>query len=140
MNDVFYVSQYGFREGHSTINAISEFVNDVAVALDNGDSMLSVFLNLSKAFDTIDHTILLKKLEFYGIRGIPLNWFKSYLTNRTQYVQYQSSISECQNMECGVPQGSVLGPLLFIIYTNDLSYCLKRTKAIQFADDTTLYL
>ena len=109
-------NQYGFRSNHSTINAVTRFYIDVAKALDHKESSLSVFLDLSKAFDTIDHGILLHKLEFYGIRGIALDWFKSYLTNRSQCVQYHNSKSQVMNISCGVPQGSVPGP--FFIPTN----------------------
>ena len=97
------------------------------------------FLDLSKAFDTIDHDILLAKLELYGIRGIALDWFKSYLLNRKQYVSYNGSQSYQLNSKHGVPQGSVLGPLLFIIYTSDLPDCVDQAEIILFADDTTLY-
>ena len=136
---MFYPSQYGFRPRHSTTQAVNELVDDIATSFENKKHTLSVFLDLSKAFDTIDHDILLKKLEWYGVRGLALEWFRSYLTNRKQYVQYKDSKSSTNIIPCGVPQGSVLGPLLFIIYTNDLPNCLTNCKAILFADDTTLY-
>ena len=99
---------------------------------------LAVYLDLSKAFDTIDHSILLKKMEHYGIRGITLEWFKSYLNQRVQYVTYKSTNSKSLNIPCGVPQGSVLGPLLFILYSNDIPNSLKYSKSILLADDTTV--
>ena len=135
-----YKSQYGFRHNHSTVNAITEFCFNVLQSFDERQYTLSVFLDLSKAFDTIDHTILLSKLDHYGIRGIALDWFKSYLRDRKQYVHYKGSNSNKLNIECGVPQGSVLGPLLFILYTNDLPNRLPNLKSILFADDTTVYV
>ena len=98
-----------------------------------------MFLDLSKAFDTVDHGILLKKLYHYGIRGVELRWFKSYLTDRQQYVYLDNANSRLRNVTCGVPQGSILGPLLFLIYINDLPSCDSLLKTILFADDCTLY-
>ena len=100
---------------------------------------MGVFFYLSNAFDTIDNKIIIDKLEWYGVRGRALEWFKGYLNNRQQYIQYNYFKSEIHDISCGVPQGSVLGSLLFIIYTNDLPNCLKSWKAILFADDITLY-
>jgi hypothetical protein len=135
---IFYPSQYGFRPKHSTTQAIHEFVDETITSFENKKTTLGVFLDLSKAFDTIDHGILLKKLEWYGVRGMALEWFRSYLSNRKQFVQYKESKSSTHTIPCGVPQGSVLGPLLFIVYTNDLPNCLTHSKAILFADDTTI--
>ena len=136
---ILFPNQYGFRPKHSTIDAVTKFTSDLMLSLDKKYSTLAVFLDLSKAFDTIDHHILLKKLEHYGVRGIALEWFRNYLSNRTQYVSYRGAQSSLQNITCGVPQGSVLGPLLFIIYTNYLPNSLSYSKCILFADDTTLY-
>ena len=99
---------------------------------------IAVYLDLSKAFDTLDHNIL-RKLHHYGIRGIALDWFSSYLTDRNMYVDYKGITSKEHNIIYGVPQGSVLGPLLFILYTNNLPNTLTVSKSILFADDTTIY-
>jgi len=139
LKDALYSSQYGFRPGHSTSHAVCEFTANMLQYLDDKYSTLGVFLDLSKAFDTIDHSILLQKLNHYGIRGKALEWFRSYLLNRTQFVVYNNVNSNIQNLTTGVPQGSVLGPLLFIIYTNDLPNTLTHSKCILFADDTTIF-
>ena len=138
-HDILYDGQYGFRSKHSTIDALTEFVANVLPVLDNGGNCLAVYLDLSKAFDTIKHSILLAKLEHYGIRGKALDWFKSYLAQRRQYVSYGGVCSNTKSVEYGVPQGSVLGPLLFILYSNDLAITLKNCHTILFADDTTIY-
>ena len=138
--NILYTNQFGFRRKHSTIDAVTKFITDVVQSFEHKQSTLAVYLDLSKAFDTMDHNILHNKLEHYGVRGLSLDWFISYLRNRKQYVTYMGSNSDTRKVECGVPQGSVLGPLLFIIYTNDLPNCLNITKAILFADDTTVYM
>ena len=139
LHNIFFASQYGFRQKHSTVNAVCEFTAHTLNSLDENKSTLGVFLDLSKAFDTINHDLLLKKLYYYGICGIALEWFKSYLCNRKQYVTYKNTNSHSLEMTCGVPQGSVLGPLLFIIYTNDLPMSIKHSRCVLFADDTTIY-
>ena len=138
-NGILYHNQYGFRPKHSTVDAISKFTADVSSGLENKNSTMAVFLDLSKAFDTIDHRILLEKLQYYGVRGVALEWFRNYLTNRTQYVTCRGTDSGPLDVTCGVPQGSVLGPLLFIIYTNDLPNAISHSNCILFADDTTIY-
>ena len=137
-NSILNEKQFGFRTNHSTYMAIIELVDKVVSAVERNESTLGIFLHLSKAFDTIDHDILLNKLEYYGFRGIVLDWFKSYLKNRKQFVRYQACDSEYKNIKCGVPQGSILGPLLFILYVNDITSATSLFEIILFADDTTL--
>ena len=137
-NDILNDKQFGFRSGHSTSMAIIELVDKINIAVENNKSTIGIFLDLSKAFDTIDHNILLYKLEYYGFRGIVLEWFKNYLSNRKQYVSYNSSDSQLKDIVCGVPQGSILGPLLFILYVNDITSTSKILDFLLFADDTTI--
>ena len=106
--------------------------------MDNGEVPLGIFIDLSKAFDTLDHDILLRKLKYYGLTGISLKLFKSYLTNRKQFVNYNSVNSDLLTISTGVPQGSILGPLLFLIYMNDIHNATNLFHFILFADDTTL--
>ena len=108
-------------------------------SLENGNYVVGVFLDFSKAFDTVDRKILLAKLCHYGIHGSALNWFSSYLTNRKQFVTYNNERSELMNSNCGMPQGPILGPLLFLIYINDLANVCKFTMPIFFADDSNLF-
>ena len=138
-NGILYDSQYGFRHNHSTVHAVTEFIEKVIKCFEKGELTLGIFLDLSKAFDTISHEIVLEKMERYGVRGIALKWFKSYLKDQEHYVKFNGSCSNKQKVEIGVPQGSVLGPLLFLIYTNDLHKCLKSSSSIIFTDDTTVY-
>ena len=133
-----YNSQYGFRQDHSTELASLEFIDRITYDLDNGKIPLAVFLDLSKAFDTLYHHILLKKLHHYGVRNNTLKWFSSYLSDRTQYVDINGTKSPLLRVTTGVPQGSVLGPLLFIIYMNDLHNASDIFHSILFADDTNL--
>ena len=137
-NELIYDSQYGFRKLHSTELAAIELTDKIYTSLDNKKQPLAIFLDLSKAFDTIDHSILLYKLHYYGVKGTALNWFKRYLTNRSQQVEFNDTISSSKKIETGVPQGSILGPLLFIIYMNDISKVTDKFHFTLYADDTSL--
>ena len=139
-NNILYKYQFGFRSNHSPNLALIVLVDRISKALADDDFVLGVFLDFSKAFDTVDHDILFQKLEFYGIRGLPLNWFKSYLSKREQFVEYNGATSTRERIVCGVPQGSILGPLLFLLYINDLSNASNKVFSLLFADDSNMFL
>lgn len=138
-NNILCNNQYGFRKGHSTYMPLIDMYDKISVAIDKNEFPIGVFIDLSKAFDTLEHSILLSKLEHYGIRGLALNWFRSYLSNRRQCVALNGVISDFKNVTYGVPQGSILGPLLFILYINDIVKCSDSLSFILFADDTNLF-
>ena len=132
--------QYGFRKHKSTTKAVNQLINNCFSALDKKMSVLGIFLDFSKAFDTIDHEILLEKLRKYGIRNTESRWFENYLSERIQRVKLGNTLSNEKTVTCGVPQGSVLGPTLFILYINDMPSIFQGTtiEPILYADDTNL--
>jgi len=137
--NLFFKSQYGFRSNHSTEYAALELVDRIITEMDKNNCPINIFMDLSKAFDTLNHEILLYKLKYYGFNDISLKLMQSYISNRTQYIELDNIKSDVLEITCGVPQGSILGPLLFIIYMNDLPYITKCLTPVIYADDTTMF-
>src|ERR1700743_1447776 len=138
--NMLYEYQFGFRKCYSTSLAVTDIVNMIESELACKNYVLGVFLDLKKAFDTVDIDILLYKLHYYGIRGHILEWFKSYLLHRNQYTSINDNLSHTLISKSGVPQGSVLGPLLFLIYINDMHRVPGKGKMRLFADDTNIFI
>ena len=134
-NKLVYNLQFGFRQKHSTSHALIHLTEKIREQFDSGKYGCGIFADFQKAFDTVHHAILTQNLNYYGVRGKANNWFSSDLKNRTQFVTINGFNSELKQIKCGVPEGSILGPLLLLIYINDLHYSIKFCKVHHFADD-----
>ena len=137
-HDAIYELQFGFRKKFSTNHALLSIVELIRSNLDNKTFSCGVFVDLENVFDTVNHNILLSKLDHYGIRGISLEWIRTYLSNRNQCVSTNGVKSTSLKINCGVPQGSILGPLFFLLYINDMHNALDKSTVHHFADDTNL--
>ena len=138
--NLIYSKQFGFRSSFSTNHALISMTEKIKSYLDTQNYACGIFIDLEKAFDTVNHSILCDKLNYYGFRGGTNNLIKSYLHQRKQFVSINGFNSNLETMKCGVPQGSCLGPLLFLIYINDFRFCLSKVETSHFADDTFLLL
>ena len=137
-NNSIYPLQFIFRQKFSTTHTLISLTEDIRKNIDEGNIGCGIFVDLQKAFDTVEHDILLAKLEHYGIRGLANEWFRFYLSNRKQYVSINDHESSLVSVLNGVPQGSVLGPFLFLLYINDLNQAIRFCKVHHSADDTSL--
>lgn len=137
-NNILGSYQYGFRSKYSTSMALTDISNKIVDAFEENSFLIGVFVDLSKAFDTINHDVMLTKLKHYGIRGLAHNWYNSYLSNRCQCTKFKNCTSQSKKIVCGVPQGSLLGPLLFILYINDIANVSNTPSYILYADDTNI--
>ena len=136
-NNVIYNLQFGFRQQYSASHALINITENIRKVLDCGNISCGIFVDLKKAFDTVDHQILLVKLNHFGIHEVSNDWFKSYFSKCNQYVSINGYESGLSTLDCGVPQGSALGPLLFLLYINDLNQAIKFYKVHHFADDSS---
>lgn len=139
-SNIIYELQFGFQKNKSTEKAVLSICAKIVVAIDKKENACCILLDFAKAFDTVNHNILISKLEHYGIGGTQLNCFRSYLNNRKQCVQIGQTISSLQTVQCGVPQGSILGPLLFLMFINDINQSSNLVDFHLFADDTSVFL
>ena len=137
-SNLLFPSQYGFRPKHSTDLAAAEIIDRLTKTLDEGGKSLAIFIDMSKAFDTLDHNILISKLKYYGLSEMSLKLMQDYISGREQFVDFNGTLSDCDKIMTGVPQGSILGPLLFILYINDFALSSDIFNFILFADDATL--
>ena len=138
-NNILYKKQFHFQKGHSTELAILQLVDQISNRFEKNLFTLGVFIDLSKAFDTVDDDILICKLKNYGVRGNNFKWFECYLRNRKKCNCFINRNISFADIKCGVPQGSILGPLLSLIYANDLNRASGILDPITFADDTNLF-
>src|SRR5436190_23191810 len=138
-NNIINTHQSGFRRYHSTETALLKVTDDIRLAMDRSQCTILILFDFSKAFDMVNHEILLEKLRILGFSDIALSWMGSYLSGRRQCVTHNNNTSEWKPVTCGVPQGSILGPLLFTIYVNDISKVLKYTNFHCYTDDLQIY-
>jgi hypothetical protein len=136
---IIYQYQFGFRHAYSTTMALIEITDQLREQIESKDITIGIYIDLTKAFDLVNHKMLISKLQSYGIRGTALELMKSYLSERSQYTKVDCTKSDIKKIQCGVPQGSVLGPLFFLIFVNDMQYCTKA-KLRLFADDTNIFI
>ena len=139
LHKIIYSNLFGFRSGYSTTHSLISITKTIRKTLDNNKYSCGVFIDFRKAFDTVNHSIPIQKLEYCGICDVAYSSFKSYLTDRRQYVHLNGINLETKNINCGVPHGSVLGPILFLLYINDLPNISQKLKFYLFADDTNIY-
>ena len=137
-NNISYNLQFGFRQQYSTSHALINITENIRKLFDDGNTGCGVFVNLPNVFDPVDHQILLAKLNLYGIRGVLNDWFKSYLSNCSQYVSISGYDSGLAAIKCGLPPRSVLGPLLFLLYMKELNQAIKFCKIHRIADDSNV--
>ena len=138
-HDFITCCQSAFMKNHSTTTAIHRVISDILDGFNENEITAMCFIDLQKCFDTIDHSILLTKLHMYGFNGTTLKWFSNYLTCRKQCVKLNGITSSFLDVVMGIPQGSILGPILFLLFANDLPNCITRCQCNLFADDTILY-
>ena len=140
-HNIFHKYQFGFRKNHATTNALTEVIDYIYKSLDEGNYIFGIYIDLKKAFNTVQHKILLHKLQYYGLRGLAFHWLETYLSKRKQFVVINDTQSDISDLyEYGVPQGSVLGLILFLLFINDLHKSLNNIVIKLFADDTNCFI
>ena len=137
--EILYSLQFGFRKHHATYMALVCMLDKLHDAMEKGDFAIGIFIDCRKAFDTVDHSILLHKRYHYGVRSPAYDWFCDYLNSRTQLVSFNNVQSQKELVSCDVPQGSILGPLLFLLYIIDMAYVSNQLFTVLFADDTNIF-